>query len=265
MQVLRAQHMGMCFGVKRAIVQAIAAAERVPLTILGELVHNDAVLADLRARGIRTCGEVDEIGTSTVMITAHGASECRIARVKARRLNVLNATCPLVQRGAQGRGAPRLRRVPPGHRGTEGSRRSARHDGGPGRVRRRAHGRRCRSPSGTAGVRRRGPDDAAGRAAEPHRRTPPTTIPPVQGRGHEHGVPPYPAAPGRGRGAGPPGRHWSSLSAVPGATTPGNWSRPAAGTARASTTSRRPVTCVRSGSTAHRLSASPRARLRRTR
>jgi 4-hydroxy-3-methylbut-2-en-1-yl diphosphate reductase len=96
MQVLRAQHMGMCFGVKRAIVQAIAAAERVSLTILGELVHNDAVLADLRARGIRTCGEVDEIGTSTVMITAHGASECRISRLKARRLNVLNATCPLV-------------------------------------------------------------------------------------------------------------------------------------------------------------------------
>jgi len=96
MQVFRAQHMGMCFGVKRAIVQAIAAAERVSLTVLGELVHNDAVLADLRTRGIRTCAEIDEVGTATVMITAHGASERRIAQLRGQRLNVLNATCPLV-------------------------------------------------------------------------------------------------------------------------------------------------------------------------
>jgi 4-hydroxy-3-methylbut-2-enyl diphosphate reductase IspH len=45
--------MGMCFGVRRAIVRALAAAERQPLTIFGDLVHNEAVLADLHARGIR--------------------------------------------------------------------------------------------------------------------------------------------------------------------------------------------------------------------
>lgn len=96
MHVLRAQHMGMCFGVKRAIVQAVTAAGKAPLTILGDLVHNDAVLADLRARGVRTCAELDEVHTSTVMITAHGASERRLAQLKRQQLNVLNATCPLV-------------------------------------------------------------------------------------------------------------------------------------------------------------------------
>jgi 4-hydroxy-3-methylbut-2-enyl diphosphate reductase len=97
MKVLRARHMGMCFGVRRAIVRATAAADRGPLTILGDLVHNDTVLAGLRARGVRTCTEVGDIDTPTVMITAHGISERRMAQLRARGLRVLNATCPLVR------------------------------------------------------------------------------------------------------------------------------------------------------------------------
>jgi len=97
MHVLRARHMGMCFGVRRAIVRAVAAAERQPLTILGDLVHNETVLADLRARRIRMCTEVDDIDTATVMITAHGTSERRLAQLRARHLRVLNATCPLMR------------------------------------------------------------------------------------------------------------------------------------------------------------------------
>jgi 4-hydroxy-3-methylbut-2-enyl diphosphate reductase len=89
--------MGMCFGVQRAIVRAHAAAEREPLTILGDLVHNETILADLRARGIRTCTEADGIDTPTVMVTAHGASETRLAQLRDRGLRVLNATCPLVR------------------------------------------------------------------------------------------------------------------------------------------------------------------------
>jgi 4-hydroxy-3-methylbut-2-enyl diphosphate reductase len=89
--------MGMCFGVRRAVIRALAAAERQPLTILGDLVHNETVLEDLRARGVRTCAEVGDIGTATVMITAHGASEGRLAQLRGRGLRVLNATCPLVR------------------------------------------------------------------------------------------------------------------------------------------------------------------------
>lgn len=89
--------MGMCFGVRRAIARALAAAARQPLTVLGDLVHNETVLAELRARGIRTCGEAGDIDTATVMITAHGVSERRLADLQARNLRVLNATCPLVR------------------------------------------------------------------------------------------------------------------------------------------------------------------------
>ena len=52
MNIIRAGHLGMCFGVRDAIALALEHAEAGPLTILGDLVHNPAVLADLRARGI---------------------------------------------------------------------------------------------------------------------------------------------------------------------------------------------------------------------
>ena len=96
MKLLRASHLGMCFGVRDAIALAIAEAQRQPLTILGELVHNETVLASLRARGIRFASQPATAETDTVMVTAHGASEAAKTRARARGLHVLEATCPLV-------------------------------------------------------------------------------------------------------------------------------------------------------------------------
>lgn len=101
MLVSRARHLGMCFGVRRAIAQACKAAGREPLTVLGDLVHNETVLADLRSRGVRMSADVDSVDTATVMISAHGASERRLGQVRARGLAVLNATCPLVRSAHQ--------------------------------------------------------------------------------------------------------------------------------------------------------------------
>ena len=86
----------MCFGVKDAIALARETARQQPLTILGDLVHNDSVLAELRAAGIRIGQSPAEVLTPTVMITAHGASQHRINETRRRGLHVLEATCPLV-------------------------------------------------------------------------------------------------------------------------------------------------------------------------
>ncbi|MBI5774814.1 MAG: 4-hydroxy-3-methylbut-2-enyl diphosphate reductase [Verrucomicrobia bacterium] len=96
MKILRATHLGMCFGVRDAIALARQQAAAGPLTILGDLVHNETVLADLRSRGIRIERDAAGITTPTVMITAHGASDAAMARVRTRGLNVVEATCPLV-------------------------------------------------------------------------------------------------------------------------------------------------------------------------
>ena len=96
MKIIRAEHLGMCFGVKDAIALALETAQQQPLTILGDLVHNQTVLAELKQQGIEFRSDAKEVGTGTVMITAHGASERKLVAVRERGLQVLEATCPLV-------------------------------------------------------------------------------------------------------------------------------------------------------------------------
>ena len=96
MRIIRAEHLGMCFGVRDAIELAMEHGEAAPLTILGDLVHNTEVIADLRARGIAVAHDPARVRTRTVMVTAHGASERRLAATRALGLEVVEATCPLV-------------------------------------------------------------------------------------------------------------------------------------------------------------------------
>ncbi len=97
MRVVRASHLGMCFGVREAIAKVLRAAERQPLTVLGDLVHNETVLERLAARGVQVRRELDEVDTPCVAITAHGVSERRRAAARARGFTVLDATCPIVR------------------------------------------------------------------------------------------------------------------------------------------------------------------------
>ena len=49
MRIIKAEHLGMCFGVRDAIALAREQSGAGPLSILGDLVHNPTVLSDLRA------------------------------------------------------------------------------------------------------------------------------------------------------------------------------------------------------------------------
>ena len=96
MKVIRAEHLGMCFGVRDAIALAREHADAAPLTILGDLVHNATVLSDLRARGILIARNLTDVTTERVMVTAHGASGRALAKTRTLGLQVVEATCPLV-------------------------------------------------------------------------------------------------------------------------------------------------------------------------
>lgn len=96
MNIIRAKHLGMCFGVKDAVALALDAAKHEPLTVLGDLVHNETVMVELRGRGIQFQQQPVGVATHTVMVTAHGASEHALNEIRNRGLNVLEATCPLV-------------------------------------------------------------------------------------------------------------------------------------------------------------------------
>lgn len=96
MRIIRAAHLGMCFGVRDAISLALDHARAAPLTILGDLVHNPAVLRALDARGVAVAHDVADVRTPTLMVTAHGTSQKTLAQTRAMGLTVIEATCPLV-------------------------------------------------------------------------------------------------------------------------------------------------------------------------
>jgi 4-hydroxy-3-methylbut-2-enyl diphosphate reductase len=98
MKILRASHLGWCFGVRDAVRDATLAASSGPVTVLGELVHNPAVIESLRSRGVLTRSDPSDVPTQRVLITAHGASRRRIASLEAMGLQVTETTCPLVHR-----------------------------------------------------------------------------------------------------------------------------------------------------------------------
>lgn len=97
MRILKATHLGMCFGVRDALSLAHETAAEGPLTVLGDLVHNETVLLDLRQRGVRIEPRLSDVQTPTVMITAHGTSDRQRATIASRGHRVIEATCPLVR------------------------------------------------------------------------------------------------------------------------------------------------------------------------
>lgn len=101
MKILRASHLGMCFGVRDAIELAFTEGRAQPLTVLGDLVHNQTVLNSLRSRGIETVQDPSAVRTAAVMITAHGASERALNSLRVPGRQVIEATCPLVRHAHQ--------------------------------------------------------------------------------------------------------------------------------------------------------------------
>ena len=101
MKVLVADVLGMCFGVRDALKRMEDIDNPEDVTIHGELVHNEAVLADLRGRGFLMNGENDRQTvprTPLVLITAHGISNTERRRLESAGKRLLDTTCPLVTR-----------------------------------------------------------------------------------------------------------------------------------------------------------------------
>lgn len=101
MDVIRAQEMGMCFGVRDALQITDGIPDPTRVTIHGELVHNPEVIRRLAESGFRQAPEDRRDGapsTPVVLITAHGVSNAERGRLEAAGKEVIDATCPLVRR-----------------------------------------------------------------------------------------------------------------------------------------------------------------------
>jgi 4-hydroxy-3-methylbut-2-enyl diphosphate reductase len=90
---------GFCAGVVRAIdiVNLALEAYGPPIYVRREIVHNKYVVNELRQKGIIFVKELDEVPHECrVIFSAHGISPEIVAAAEARRLKVIDATCPLV-------------------------------------------------------------------------------------------------------------------------------------------------------------------------
>ena len=101
MKVIRAQAMGMCFGVKDALSTVMVMDYPERSTVYGQLVHNGEVLKRIKARGLSMLEESDRtpaVLTPNVVITAHGLSDKERRTLEASGKTLIDTTCPLVSR-----------------------------------------------------------------------------------------------------------------------------------------------------------------------
>lgn len=101
MKIIRAEEMGMCFGVRDALQIVDQVVDPTKVTIHGELVHNPRVIHQLDVAGFVQSPEAGRNvvpETPMVLITAHGVSDKERARLNLSGKQLIDTTCPLVRR-----------------------------------------------------------------------------------------------------------------------------------------------------------------------
>src|SRR5437870_13030693 len=98
-RVILAAPRGYCAGVERAVETVERALELhgAPVYVRKQIVHNLHVVRELERQGAVFVDEETEVPEgATVVFSAHGVAPSVHANAAARRLNTIDATCPLV-------------------------------------------------------------------------------------------------------------------------------------------------------------------------
>lgn len=99
MKIEVAAHAGFCFGVRRsvsAVDELLKSGKRI--TTLGPVIHNPAVIEGMKARGVVVAEEKEEVEGDTVVIRAHGAPKSEHDYFLKKGMEVVDTTCPFVER-----------------------------------------------------------------------------------------------------------------------------------------------------------------------
>jgi (E)-4-hydroxy-3-methyl-but-2-enyl pyrophosphate reductase len=97
MEIRKAKVQGFCFGVAITVKKAEESiAKRDDVTTLGHVVHNPQTVATLEANGLRNAASVDEVDAGALFVRAHGLPVEVFDKAKAKGLEIIDATCPMV-------------------------------------------------------------------------------------------------------------------------------------------------------------------------
>ena len=95
-KIILASHAGFCFGVRRAVETAAAAA---PAITLGPIIHNPQMVAELERDGVVSVPDTEAVPEGArVVIRSHGVGRSEIDRLLSKHCDIRDATCPFVKR-----------------------------------------------------------------------------------------------------------------------------------------------------------------------
>jgi len=100
-KIVLSETLSYCIGVRKTLeLTDRLLADRPDRTyyMLGEIVHNEHVIEDLRAKGLRIVQTLEEVPSGGVVILqSHGSTRRRYDELAARGLEFVDATCPMVR------------------------------------------------------------------------------------------------------------------------------------------------------------------------
>lgn len=102
MQINIANNAGACYGVNRSLdIVKDAASKYTNIATLGDLIHNPAVVKDLRdkysIKSVESVSQAVESGIEVLIIRSHGVSLDVIDQAKSAGIKIIDATCPYVK------------------------------------------------------------------------------------------------------------------------------------------------------------------------
>jgi len=98
-KVIIAKRAGFCFGVKRAVDMAFAAAkESERVYTLGPIIHNPQVIEKLKSEGVQPVKSIDSRGIKTLIVRTHGVPKETSEKLNKKKYEVIDATCPFVKK-----------------------------------------------------------------------------------------------------------------------------------------------------------------------
>jgi len=99
MKIEKAEKLGLCFGVKRAIKLLKEAANKYgEIETLGPLAHNRLLVEALANLGIKPINHLDQAQGKILAITTHGTSPVILSEIRARHIHIVDTTCPIVHK-----------------------------------------------------------------------------------------------------------------------------------------------------------------------
>lgn len=101
MQIILSQNLSYCVGVKRTLTLVEELLKKNPDTpyyMLGEIVHNEHVINDLKNKGLHIIRDFNRIDSrGIVIIQSHGVPLATLENLKKRNIDYIDATCPMVR------------------------------------------------------------------------------------------------------------------------------------------------------------------------